>query len=105
MKMITRTISERKYSVMCLNIKTAEPSTRDFSLGSMTFSSSDAALRALKSKYDTDEVKLVAIMSTTSIDALYAMTEECFLKNAIKVDDVKQARAYFKAHGEDVEEV
>lgn len=105
MKLITRTISERRYSVMCLNIKTAQPSTRDFSLGSMTFAGPDAALRALKSKYDTEDVKLVAIVSTSSIDALYAMTEECFIKNAIKVDDVKQARAYFKEHGEEVEEV
>lgn len=105
MKMISRTISERKYTVMCLNIKTAEVSNRDFSLGSMTFAGADSALKALKAKFDTDDVKLVAITSTTSIDALYVMSEDCFIKNSIKVQDLKEARAWFKAHGEDVDEV
>ena len=105
MKMITRTISERRYTVMCLNITTAEVTHEDFSMGSMSFPGQDAALRALQKKYNTDEKKLVAITATSSVDALYAMTEEAFIKNAIPVKDVKEAREYFKAHGEEVEEV
>lgn len=105
MKMITRTISERRYTVMCLNITTAEVTQEDFSMGSMSFAGQDAALRALQKKYNTDEKKLVAIVKTSSVDALYAMTEEAFIKNAIPVKGVKEAREYFKAHGEEVEEV
>lgn len=104
-KMISRTISERKYSVICMNIKTADVGTNEYSLGSAVYRNNDAALKALREKYETDEYKLVAIVGTTSSDALYVMTEECFLKNAIRVDDLKQARAYFKEHGEEVEEV
>ena len=104
-KMISRTISERKYSVICMNIKTADVGTNEYSLGSAIFRNNDAALKALRDKYETDDFKLVAITSTSSTDALYVMTEECFLKNAIRVDDLKQARAYFKEHGEEVEEV
>ena len=104
-KMITRTISERRYTVMCLNINTAAVTQEDFSMGSMSFPGQDSALRALQKKYNTAEKKLVAITATYSVDALYAMTEEAFIKAAIPVKDVKEAREYFKAHGEEVEEV
>lgn len=105
MKLITRTISERRYTVMCLNIVTAEVTNEDFSLGSMSFPGKDAALRALQKRYNTEEKKLVTIVKTDSVDALYAMTEEFFIKNAVPVKDVKEAREYFKANPDEVEEV
>lgn len=105
MKLITRTISEKSYDVMCLNIKTAQVSIETYSMGSMEFKGKDSALKALQAKFSTDEHKLVEIVKVTSHDALYAMTEECFLKNAIAVSDIKEARAYFKSNPEDVEEV
>ena len=104
MKLITRTISEKSYEVMCLNIKTAQVSIESYSLGSMEFKGKESALKALKAKFDTDEHKLVEIVKVTSHDALYAMTEECFLKNAIAVTDIKEARAYFKSNPDEVEE-
>ena len=105
MKLITRTISERRYTVMCLNIVTAEVTQEDFSLGSMTIPGKESALRALQKKYNTEEKKLVTIIKTDSVDALYAMTEEAFIKAAIPVKDVKEAREYFKANPDEVEEV
>lgn len=105
MKLITRTISERRYTVMCLNINTAEVTNEDFSLGSMSFPGKDSALRALQKRFNTEEKKLVAIVKTDSVDALYAMTEEAFIKAAIPVKDVKEAREYFKANPDEVEEV
>lgn len=103
-KLITRTISEKQYDVMCLNIKSAQVSIETYSMGSMDFKGKESALKALKGKYDTAEHKLVEIVNVTSHDALYAMTEECFLKNAIAVADIKEARAYFKSNPDDVEE-
>lgn len=105
MKMITRTISESRYTVRCMDINTCVVSDNVFSLGSLTFTSEKKCLEALKAKYETDSFKLVAIIKRTSVDALYAMTEEAFIKNAIAVNDVKEAREYFKSHGEEVEEV
>lgn len=105
MKMITRTISEARYTVRCMNIKTCEVTDAEYSLGSLTFTSEKKCLEALKARYETDDFKLVAIMKRHSVDALYAMTEEAFIKNAIAVKDVKEAREYFKSHGEEVEEV
>lgn len=104
MKLITRTISERRYTVMCLNINTAEVTNEDFSLGSMSFPGKDSALRALQKRFNTEEKKLVTIVKTDSVDALYCMTEESFIKNAIPVKDVKEARDYFKSNPDDVEE-
>lgn len=100
MKLITRTISETTYEVMCLNIKTAEVSNRVYSLGSLEFTSEAKALAALQSRYNTDDVKIVTIVNRSTIDRLYAMSEECFIRNAIAVDDVKQAREYLKTHAE-----
>ena len=105
MKLITRTISEKSYDVMCLNVKTAQVSIESYSMGSMEFKGKESALKALKTKFDTDEHKLVEIVKVTSRDALYAMTEEAFIKAAIPVKDVKEARAYFKANPDEVEEV
>ena len=105
MKLITRTISERRYTVMCLNINTAEVTNEDFSLGSMSFPGKDSALRALQKRFNTEEKKLVAIVKVYSIDALYCMTEESFIKAAIPVKDIKEARDYFKANPDEVEEV
>lgn len=100
MKLITRTISETTYEVMCLNIKTAEVQHKTLSLGSAEFTSETKCLAALQARYNTDDVKIVTIVQRSTIDRLYAMTEECFIKNAIAVDDVKQAREYLKNHAE-----
>lgn len=108
MKLISRTISERRYSVMCLNIKTAEVSTNEYSLGSTTYNTKKRTLDALRAKYETDDFKLVDIVGQSTKDALYVMTEEAFIKNAIPVADIKEARAYFAANkdaGEEIEAV
>jgi len=105
MKMITRTISESRYTVRCMNVKTCEVSDMEYSLGSLTFNTEKKTLEALRSRYETADFKLVAIINKHSVDALYAMTEEAFIRNAIAVKDVKEAREYFKSHGEEIEEV
>lgn len=105
MKMITRTISETRYTVRCMNIKDCTVSDNEFSLGSLSFTTEKKTLDALRNKYETADFKLVAIIKKYTVDALYAMTEEAFIKNAIAVRDVKEAREYFKSHGEEVEEV
>lgn len=105
MKLITRTISERTYKVMALNIKTAEVSVNEYSLGSANYSTKKKALDALKARYETEDVRLVEIVGQSSRDALYCMTEDAFIKNAIAVKGVKEARAYFSANKEAGEEV
>lgn len=104
-KLITRTISENRYNVLCLNMETLQAEKHNFSLGSKSFTSEKKTLEALKEKYDSPALTLVKIIDKYSVDALYAMTEEFFLKNAIAVQDVKAAREYFKSHGEEIEEV
>lgn len=108
MKMITRTISERTYSVMTLNIKTAAVAVNEYSLGSATYATKKRTLDALRARYETEDVRLVEIVGQSSRDVLYCMTEEAFIKNAIAVKDVKEARAYFSANkgeGEEIEAV
>ena len=108
MKLISRTISERSYKVMTLNIKTAAVSVNEYSLGSATYATKKRTLDALRSRYETEDVRLVEIVGQSTKDALYVMTEEAFIKNAIPVADIKEARAYFAANkdaGEEIEAV
>lgn len=105
MKLITRTISENTYSVMCLDTNTAEVSVRDYSLGSAVYNTERKTLEALQAAYGSDTFKLVKIVSRSTRDALYCMTEAAFIAAAIRVTDVKEAREYFKSHPGEGEEV
>lgn len=105
MKLISRTINERTYDVMCLNVKTAEVSINTYSLGSATFNTKKRTLDALRAQYETDEHKLVDIVKTSLSERLYVMTEDAFIKAAVAVNDIKEARAYFKANPDESADV
>ena len=102
MKLITRTITEKRYTVRCMEVNTCEVVDREFSLGSENPKTSEVALKMLQSKNNTDSFKLVAIIKVTTADALYAMTEQAFINAAIQVADLKAARDYFKANPDEV---
>lgn len=104
-KLISRTINEKQYDVMTLNVKTAEVKVDTFSLGSVDFKNKAAALKALQDKFNTADVRLVEIVKVMNNEALYVMSEEAFIKGAIRVKDLKEARAYFKSNPDEVEEV
>lgn len=105
-KLISRTVNESVYDVMALNINTKEVRNISVSVGSMTFKDDSKALDFIRNTHDTDSVKAVAIIGKTQRDKLYVMTESEFLKRAVQVYDMKEARAYFKkTQGiEDIEE-
>lgn len=105
MKLISRTINERTYDVMCLNVKTAEVSINTYSLGSATYNTKKRTLDALRAMYETDEHKLVDIVKTSLSERLYVMTEDAFIKAAVAVNDIKEARAYFKANPDESADV
>ena len=95
-KLISRTVNETVYNVMALNINTKEVRNISVSVGSMTFKDDTKALEYIRNNNDTDCVKAVAIMGKTQRDKLFVMTEAQFLKIAVEVSDMKEARAYFK---------
>ena len=78
-RMVTRTIEVTTYSVMTLNIETAEPLVIDYKI---TGTVNADPLRYLKKLYETDTLKLVAITSEERETALYGMTEQDFIRLA-----------------------
>lgn len=104
MKLISRTVNESVYDVLALNINTKEVRNLSVSVGSLEFKDDNKALAYIKAQHDTDAVKAVAIMGKKISASLLVMTEEEFIRRAVKVSDMKEARAYFKkTQGIDVE--
>lgn len=78
-RMVTRTIEVTTYSVMTLNIETAEPKVVDYKV---TGTVNADPLKYLKKLYETDTLKLVAITGEERETALYGMTEQDFIRLA-----------------------
>ena len=78
-RMVTRTIEVTTYSVMTLNIETAEPRVIDYKI---TGTVNADPLKSLKKLYETDTLKLVAITGEAHETALYGMTEQDFIRLA-----------------------
>ncbi len=79
--MVTRTIKGTRITVMCLNVTEAEPFNETVEFPEV-FKNADEALKAVKARIDTDEVKAVHIVGSEVFKTLYGMTEEEFLLNA-----------------------
>lgn len=79
-RMVTRTVSQTTYTVMCLDTTTAEVSKRDFALGGNL--DNNAALKLLRKREETDNLKLVAIVATRNDEILYGMPEADFIRYA-----------------------
>lgn len=76
-RMITRTIEVTTYTVMTLNIETAEPRLIDCKI---TGTVNADPMKVLKELYETETLKLVAITETVKETALYGMTEQDFIR-------------------------
>lgn len=78
---VTRTIVGTKANVLCLNTRTVEPYNKDFTI-SGTFDNDENLLKALRKGYETEEEKLVQIVSVTPETVRYGMEEEKFIAMA-----------------------
>lgn len=77
-RMITRSICFQETHVMTLDIATAQPQVKLY----ITPSPEPLTIEELKRRYDTETVKLVAIVDNTSTQQVYGMTEVEFINRA-----------------------
>lgn len=105
MKIMSRTISETLYTAMCVDITKATVFNQEISLGSVKPRNTEHALNLINKAINNGNVKAVSIVSRSSRDVLYVMTEESFIRNAFPVKDLKEAREILKAAGDDAIEV
>ena len=79
-KMITRTTEQTTAIAMCLRVDTAEVSIEEYTIGGSP--DNDELLKKLKSIYETDNFKVVAIQDTYTETKLLGMSEEDFIRYA-----------------------
>ena len=84
--MITRTIIGTEVTLLALDAETAKPQNVTYTL-SGKYKDSNALLRAVQKKYDTDTLKHVSVVSAHAVNQLYGMDESKFIRNAWKLDD------------------
>lgn len=79
-KMVTRTVTQTTAEVMSLDVTTAEVQINSFTIGGVF--TNDELLKSLKNIYETEELKLVHIVSQTTEELLLGMTEDYFIRLA-----------------------
>lgn len=79
--MITRTVTTTDATLLCVNVRTQETCKQVVALP-RTYSSDRAVLRTAKKLYETDELKVVQVLSCEVNTRLYGMTEAEFLQTA-----------------------
>lgn len=79
--MVTRTMTTTKATVMCLDIVKGEPSNVEVTLP-RTYKDEKAMMKAVKKLIGDENVKPVHIVSNETVEVLYGMTENDFIKYA-----------------------
>ena len=85
-RMVTRTIEVIKATALCVDVLTAETSSKELELTGVGNLSQNDLLKALKKTYETDTFKVVAVTEKFTEQELYGMLELDFLKYAKKLD-------------------
>lgn len=85
-RMVTRTIESTKVTAMTVNVATQEVKNEEFVIA-QTFANAEKLLKAVKKQCETDEVKVVAIVSDEVQQKMYGMLETEFLANAHELDE------------------
>lgn len=84
-RMVTRTIEAKVVTVLCIDTETAEPENRKVEI-SGNFKDEKSILKAIKKLIETEDFKVVKVVTTETIKALYKMPETEFIANATKVE-------------------
>lgn len=84
--LITRTIVGTEVTLLALDIVTGEVQNETYTM-SGKFKDSAALLKAVQKKYDTDTLKHVSVVESSSVNQLYGMDESDFIRNAFKLDE------------------
>ena len=79
-RMVTRTVIQTTAAVMFLNVTTADVTVNTYTVGGSH--DSDSVLKALKSLFETDELKLVAVQDYHEKELLLGMDEDEFIRLA-----------------------
>lgn len=84
--MVTRTIVSTKLTVLCMDLVNRQPIEKEIVLP-RTYKDDITIMKVLAKQYDSDELKVTAILSKEVNKDIYGMTEQKFLEVAEKLDN------------------
>lgn len=85
---VSRGVKYTNMRCLVINVQTRESGYKVFQVRGI-YKITKRALRIVKEKYDTDDVKIVTIESVEVITKMYGMTMEEFLSYAHPMDDTR----------------
>lgn len=85
-RMVTRTVNVTEVTCLTVNTVTREVGNTVFKISGATYTE-DTALKTIKKQCETDEVKVVSIVSMNEYEECFGMLETEFLKYAKKLDN------------------
>lgn len=100
--MVTRTIITTKVTALCMDIHKCEPCNVTVVLP-RTFKNADKLMKAVREQVDSDDIKVAHIVDTVEVETLYGMSEQDFIKGAVKLDP-NTRKAIEEADTEDEDE-
>ena len=83
--MVTRTVTGTEAEIQIVTISASEITTIKHTVGG-EFTDNDKLLKAIKKEVETDDIKVLQILTTTKIDKCYGMLESEFIKLAKELD-------------------
>jgi len=84
-RMVTRTVTGTEAEVKVVVISKDEITNIKVTVGG-EFTDNDKLLKAIKKEAETDDLKVLSIITTTKIDKCYGMLESEFIKLAKELD-------------------
>lgn len=79
--MVTRTFKTTKVVALCMDVVNCEPVNKEATLP-RTYADEKKLMKATKAAIETDEIKVVQIVSAEEIETLYGMKEQDFINSA-----------------------
>ena len=103
-RMVTRTVTGTEAEVKVVVISKDEITNIKVTVGG-EFTDNDKLLKAIKKQTETDDLKVLTIVSTTKIDKCYGMLESEFIKLAKELDpETRKALETEETEAEETEE-
>ena len=84
-RMVTRTVTGTEAEIQIVTISASEITTIKHTVGG-EFTDNDKLLKAIKKEVETEDIKVLQILTTTKIDKCYGMLESDFIKLAKELD-------------------
>ena len=84
-RMVTRTVTGTEAEVQIVTISASEITTIKVTVGG-TYEDADKLLKAIKKQTETDDIKVLQVLTSEKIDKCYGMLESEFIKLAKELD-------------------